>query len=89
MVFKEGGKLSDLPFKTPLTPFIQILGISGCALPIIVSCIEGDYREYVWFTLLIFAIIYAAYFITRKINKHTKLTISDDEILGINTSENS
>ncbi|PAF51929.1 amino acid permease [Helicobacter sp. 13S00477-4] len=66
---KEGHQLENLPFRTPWTPYTQIFAVFGCAIPIIVSCIIGEYRDYVWYTFGLMAIIFVMFQITKRLNK--------------------
>lgn len=76
-----GKKLEDLPYRTPFTPYTQIIGIFGCAIPIVVSSIEGTYRISVWYTLALVGVCYIGYCLTNKFNKNINNHISDDELL--------
>lgn len=63
---KEGNKLQDLAYVTPWTPYTQIIGVFGCAIPIIVSCIVGEYRSYIWTTFGLTLIIVIMFYTTKK-----------------------
>ena len=77
-----GKSLDELPYKTPFTPYIQIIGLLGCALPLVVSAIDGEYRESVWWTLGGLVFLYFTYWMTRIFNKENViLDMSDEELM--------
>ncbi|RDU66096.1 amino acid permease [Helicobacter didelphidarum] len=61
----SGGKLDDLAYKTPFTPYIQIIGIFGCVISMIGVYFDESQRIAIWGTIIYIVICYIIYFATK------------------------
>lgn len=60
-----GNKLENLPYKTPFTPYIQIIGIFGCVISMIGVYFDESQRVAIWGTIIYIIICYAAFYCTK------------------------
>ncbi|PAF52335.1 amino acid permease [Helicobacter sp. 13S00477-4] len=65
----QGKKVEDLPYKTPLTPGIQILGIIGCVFSIIGAYFDVNQRGAIYGTIIFCVVFLIIYFITKHLTK--------------------
>lgn len=68
---KQGNKLEDLPYRTPFTPGIQIIGIVGCVISMIGAYFDINQRSAIYGTIIFSILCYIAYFISKKYLKFT------------------
>ncbi|PAF50610.1 amino acid permease [Helicobacter sp. 13S00477-4] len=62
---KDGGKLQDLPYKTPFTPLTQIIGILGCLIGVVGAYFDPEQRLGIWATIVYILLCYIIYFLTK------------------------
>ncbi|PAF54490.1 S-methylmethionine transporter [Helicobacter sp. 13S00482-2] len=71
----QGKKLDDLPYKTPLTPGIQIFGVIGCVVSIIGAYFDKEQRIAIYGTIIFCVVAFIAYHLTKHIwRKDEKFT---------------
>ncbi|PAF47213.1 hypothetical protein BKH41_08000 [Helicobacter sp. 12S02232-10] len=66
----QGKKLEDLPYKTPFTPAIQILGIIGCVISMVGAYFDIEQRAAIYGTIIFSTLCFAAYFISKRFIKN-------------------
>ncbi|PUD53832.1 amino acid permease [Helicobacter pylori] len=69
---KAGHSLEDLPYKAPFLPFLQLIGITGCAIGVIGSAMDKDQRIGMILTIVFAVICYIGYYFTQKTNENNK-----------------
>ncbi|GAA8477171.1 amino acid permease [Helicobacter pylori] len=57
--------LKDLPYKAPLNPLIQIIGISGCLVGLIGAYMDANERIGGYLTLVFMGLCYGAYYLSK------------------------
>lgn len=62
----QGHKLDDLPYRTPLTPWIQITGILGCVISMAGAYIDVGQRGAIYGTLIFCLLCFIAYLISQR-----------------------
>ncbi|PAF41286.1 amino acid permease [Helicobacter sp. 11S02596-1] len=68
----QGNRLEDLPYKTPFTPGIQILGIIGCVVSMVGAYFDVAQRVAIYGTIIFCVICLVSYYIsTRFVWKQT------------------
>ncbi len=60
-----GKSLKDLPYKAPLNPLIQIIGISGCLVGLIGAYMDANERIGGYLTLVFMGLCYGAYYLSK------------------------
>lgn len=62
---RDGNKIEDLPYRTPFTPGIQIIGIIGCVISMIGAYFDVEQRVSIYGTIIFSIICFVAYFLTK------------------------
>lgn len=65
----EGKKVEDLPYRTPLTPGIQILGIFGCVISMVGAYFDIHQRVAIYGTIIFCVVCFVAYYFTIKFRR--------------------
>lgn len=68
----QGKKLEDLPYKTPFTPGIQILGVIGCVVSILGAYFDKEQRVAIYGTIIFCVVAFVAYHLTKNIWKENE-----------------
>ncbi|PAF47589.1 hypothetical protein BKH46_03975 [Helicobacter sp. 12S02634-8] len=68
----QGNQLKDLPYKTPLTPGIQILGIVGCVISMVGAYFDIEQRAAIYGTIIFSIVCFIAYFVSQYFMRDTK-----------------
>lgn len=61
----SGKRLEDLPYKTPFTPYIQIIGILGCVISMIGVYFDESQRIAIWGTIIYIIMCLIVYHLTK------------------------